>query len=63
MAYKFLKYGSIDPVDPQCRKKIYQSREEAGEMILYIRETRVVKDLHAYRCETCGLWHLTSKPK
>jgi hypothetical protein len=31
-------------------------------MIRYIEENRYVRDLHAYRCDTCGLWHLTSRP-
>jgi len=62
MAYRSTKYRSLDPIGPPCKKKMYQSLEEAEEMIRHIRETRVVKELHAYRCETCGLWHLSSKP-
>ena len=52
---------SISPIVPACNKKIYDSREEAEEMIRHIQENRIVKALHAYQCTTCGLWHLTSK--
>ena len=61
MAYRFSKNRSVDPIVPSCKKKIYQTREEAEEMIRHIRETRCVKELHPYRCELCGLWHLSSK--
>lgn len=63
MAYKSSNFKSTDPITPACKKKIYNTREEAEDMIRYIRETRVVKALHAYQCPTCGLWHLTSKSK
>jgi hypothetical protein len=61
MAYKSSKFRSVDPIGPPCRKKMYQSPEEAEEMIRHIRENRYVKELHAYRCEICGMWHLTHK--
>ena len=54
---------SVDPILPACKKKIYNSREEAEDMIRYIQETRIVKELYAYQCTECGLWHLTSKSK
>ncbi|HKK42124.1 MAG TPA: hypothetical protein VJ963_06930 [Bacteroidales bacterium] len=49
------------PIDLPCRKTIYHSREEAEDMIKYINETRVTKEIRAYKCEICGFWHLTSK--
>jgi hypothetical protein len=42
---------------------MYNSREEAEDMIQYIQENRIVRELHAYKCTTCGLWHLSSKSK
>jgi hypothetical protein len=63
VAYNSSKNTSINPISPGCGKKIYNSREEAQEMIQYIQENRVVKDLHSYQCEVCGLWHLSHKSK
>ena len=42
---------------------MYHSREEAEDMIRYIHENRVVRELHAYECSNCGSWHLSSKSK
>jgi len=63
MAYKVSNYKSIDPITPGCKKTIYNSREEAEDMITYIQENRVVKELHCYQCTSCGMWHLSSKSK
>jgi hypothetical protein len=63
MAYKGSHFKSIDPIAPGCKKTIYNSREEAEDMIRYIQENRVVKELHSYQCTSCGLWHLSSKSK
>ncbi len=63
MAYKPSNFKSIDPIVPSCKKTIYNSREEAEDMIRYIQEDRVVKELHAYQCSICGMWHLTSRSK
>ncbi|MEA3478256.1 MAG: phosphatidylinositol-specific phospholipase C/glycerophosphodiester phosphodiesterase family protein [Bacteroidota bacterium] len=63
MAYKSSKSKSVSPIDPGCKKTIYNSREEAEDMIRHIQENRVVRELHAYQCSTCGLWHLSSKSK
>lgn len=62
MSYKSSNRRPPDPISPTCKKTMYQSREEAEDMIRYIQENRIVKDLHAYQCSVCGLWHLTSKP-
>ncbi len=51
----------IDPIGPSCKKAIYNSLAEAQEAISYLRETKYVKDLSAYKCSVCGFWHLTSK--
>jgi hypothetical protein len=61
MAYKSSKHKSVDPIHPACNKAIYDSREEAEDMIRYIAENRVVRELFAYQCSSCGMWHLTSK--
>jgi hypothetical protein len=61
--YKSSKRKVVSPIGPACNKKIYDSREEAEEMIRYIHETRFVRELHAYQCSNCGLWHLSSKSK
>ncbi len=63
MSYKPSNFKSIDPIGPSCKKKMYNSQEEAEDMIRYIRENRMVKELFAYKCTTCGMWHLTSKSK
>ena len=63
MARRPSNFKSIDPIGPECKKTMYNSREEAEEMIRYIRENRVVKELNAYQCTSCGLWHLTSKAR
>lgn len=63
MAYNKNSRKSVSPIDPTCKKTIYNTREEAEDMIRYIQETRVVKELHAYQCNVCGLWHLSSKSK
>jgi hypothetical protein len=63
VAYKSLKDKSVSPIAPACKKAIYNSREEAEDMIRYIQENRIVKELRAYQCPACGLWHLTSKSK
>lgn len=61
MPYKLSKNMKIDPVEPLCRKKTYNSPEEAQEMIRHIMETRVTGKIHFYKCPVCGLWHLTRK--
>ncbi len=63
VAYNTSNSKSIDPIGPSCKKAMYNSREEAEDMIRYIQENRVVKELHTYQCTSCGLWHLSSKSK
>jgi len=63
MAYKPSNFKSVNPIAPACKKTIYNSHEDAEEMIRYIQENRNVRELHAYKCTTCGMWHLTSKPR
>jgi hypothetical protein len=63
MGYKFSKTNKISPIGPSCKKAIYNSPQEAQEMITYIRENRGVKEIHAYKCLICGFWHLTSKSR
>jgi hypothetical protein len=61
MGYKHSNPKKIQSIEPPCRKKIYNSYEEAQEMISYIRENRRVREINAYKCLICGFWHLTSK--
>ena len=61
VAYKTSNFKSLDPIDPSCKKTMYNSLEDAEDMIRYIKENRTVRDLKAYQCTTCGMWHLTSK--
>jgi hypothetical protein len=61
MTYRISNKINIHPIEPLCRKKIYNSPEEAQAMIDYIRENRRVREIHAYKCTICGFWHLTSK--
>jgi hypothetical protein len=63
MVYKPSKIKKVQPVELPCKKTTYYSFEEAEDMIRYIKETRVVKEIHAYKCLICGFWHLTSKSK
>jgi hypothetical protein len=63
VAYKTSNFKSLDPIVPSCKKKMYNSLEDARDIIRYIKENRAVKDLEAYECTTCGMWHLTSKSK
>jgi hypothetical protein len=63
MAYKHLRIKNIDPLELPCRKTIYQTREDALDMIAYIKENRGGPDINVYKCTSCGFWHLTSKTK
>jgi hypothetical protein len=60
MVYK-PKIKTISPLELPCRKKMYNSREEADDMIRYIMENRVAHEIRAYKCSICGFWHLTSR--
>ncbi len=61
MAAKKIYRKKTDAIELPCRKTIYHSREEAEDMIKYINETRITRSIRAYKCESCGFWHLTSK--
>jgi len=58
MGYKFSNIKKIPPIEPVCKKTIYNSLEEAQDMIRYIKENRRVQEIHAYKCMSCGFWHL-----
>lgn len=49
MGYKLPNIKKIHPVDPPCKKTMYNSLEEAQDMIQYIKENRGGRDLHAYK--------------
>jgi hypothetical protein len=63
MVRKFLNIIKVEPIEPLCRKPAYNSMEEAQDMIRYITENRVVKEIRPYKCNICGFWHLTSHQK
>ncbi|MGE5418678.1 MAG: hypothetical protein ACM3UT_00770 [Chloroflexota bacterium] len=58
---KYTGRQRIEPIQPPCKKTIFQSQEEANDMIRHINETRVTRNIRAYECPVCGYWHLTSK--
>jgi len=63
MVYQRSNFKNINPIQPSCKKAIYNSFEEAQEVIAHIKETRVVREISAYKCTICGFWHLTSRTK
>jgi hypothetical protein len=63
MGYKLSNIKKIVPIEPSCKKPIYNSAEEAQDMIRHIKESRDVREIHPYKCTICGFWHLTSKSK
>jgi hypothetical protein len=63
VAYKLSNIKKIQPVGLPCRKTMYNSLEEAQDMIRFLNENRTGRELRAYKCMTCGFWHLTSKSK
>jgi hypothetical protein len=63
MVYKYSNKKDINPLEPPCRKTIYNSPEDAQDMVRFIKENRNVREIKAYRCTICGFWHLTSKSK
>jgi hypothetical protein len=63
MGYKHSKIKKINPLEPPCKKPMYNSAEEAQDVINYLRENRDGHAIHVYKCDVCGFWHLTSKSK
>jgi len=61
MINKNSKIKNISPLEPSCKKAVYNSPEEAQDMIRHINESRVIREIRAYKCTICGFWHLTSK--
>jgi hypothetical protein len=61
MKYKSNRERKIDPIGPTCKKKMYNTFDEAKASIEYLQQTKWIKDLSAYKCTICGFWHLTSK--
>lgn len=57
----FSKRGNINPIEPSCKKEMYNSKEDASDMIKYINANFSGKEISAYKCTVCGFWHLTSK--
>jgi len=63
MGYKYSNIKKISPIELPCKKTMYNSLEEAQDIIRYIEENRGGRPIHAYKCTACGFWHLTSKSK
>jgi hypothetical protein len=63
VSHKQSNIKRILPIDPPCKKKMYNTLGDAQDMIHYIKQNRSGKELFAYNCLICGFWHLTSKPK
>jgi hypothetical protein len=63
MAYKHSNIKKISPIELPCKKTMYNSLEEAQDIIRYIEENRGGRPIHPYKCNACGFWHLTSKSK
>jgi len=63
MGYKFSNIKKINPIELPCKKTMYNSPEEANDMIRYINGNRVIREIDTYKCTFCGFWHLTSKSK
>jgi len=55
--------NKIQPINLPCKKTIYNSPEEAGDMISYLMQNKGARELYPYKCMICGFWHLTSKPR
>jgi hypothetical protein len=63
MGYKLSKIKNTGPLEPPCKKTIYNSLQEAQDMIRYIKDNRETREIRAYKCLSCGFWHLTSKAR
>jgi len=61
MKYKLSDIKKVPSIELPCRKTMYHSLEEAQDTIRFIKENRSMKEISAYKCMTCGFWHLTSK--
>ena len=62
MKYKLSKSERIAPLEPRCKKTVYESKVTAQEAIDYVMSGKRVK-LETYQCTICGFWHLTSIKK
>ena len=61
MKYKLPGRKDIAPFEAPCTKTAYNSKEDAEDIISHILQTRVTREIKAYKCDICGLWHLTSR--
>jgi hypothetical protein len=59
MKYKLVKKKNVSPIEPVCKKTVYDSKKDAEEAIEYVTSGKRV-NLKAYHCSVCGFWHLTS---
>ncbi|MCU0408623.1 MAG: hypothetical protein MUD02_06715 [Bacteroidales bacterium] len=63
MAYSANSKTGAGPLEPRCRKEAYTSMEDAQAMVQHISETRITREIRAYKCPVCGYWHLTSRAR
>lgn len=54
---------NVNPIEPPCKKTMYNTKEDALDMVRYINETRTSREINVYKCDICGFWHLTSKSR
>jgi hypothetical protein len=62
MKYRLSKIEKIVPLEPRCKKTVYESKDAAQEAIAYVMSGKRVR-LETYQCSICGFWHLTSIKK
>lgn len=60
MTYNSIKHQKINPIEPPCKKTMYDSVEQAMDSIVNINETMGIK-LNWYNCTICKKIHLTTK--
>lgn len=63
MEYRSQRRKNITPLETSCRKEMYNSREDAEDMIRFINENYTGREINAYKCPVCGFWHLTSRKR
>lgn len=55
--------SNVKPIEPLCKKAMYNTKEDALDMVRYINENYTGRVINVYKCDICGFWHLTSKAR